>query len=330
MLPGLLLIWANLHGSFILGLGILLVWLGAELILRIAPRSWAWQPEPLRYSLLGRLLLATLLAAAATFANPYFQGVWVEALRTLGDRELHNNIVEWFSPEVRSQHGVVLFGTMLLWIFSLALRKTRVALPTLAVTAALLVGSMLAVRNLPLFFLLAVPQIILTARQLLPGVLHALRVWPLLVIGSALVVFWIGVWVPVGSLWRVNQSDEAFLVNKYPVGAARYLAEHAELDDTQAYNAYGWGGYLLLNVPGFKTFIDGRMPSWRQDDLKIMDEYFKLDRLESGWPEVLDKYEVDLIVLPPSHKLIAALLRRQSEQFKEVFRDEQAVILLKK
>ena len=36
------------------------------------------------------------------------------------------------------------------------------------------------------------------------------------------------------------------------------------------------------------------------------------------------------IVLPPSHKLIAALLRRQSEQFKEVFRDEQAVILLKK
>lgn len=323
LLPLLLLVWANLHGSFLLGLAVTLTWIGAEVSLRILPRLRAG--TPLSYKALGVLTTAGVLAVAATFANPYLQGVWVEALRTLRDSDLHKNIVEWFSPDVRSQHGFLLFGTTLAWIAAIAVRRAEVRLPTLAITLMLWLAGLMAIRNMPLFYLLAIPQITLVVREQLPELLQALRLWPALVGVSVAALVLISMLVPARQLWNVNRSDEAYASAGYPVGAATYLAQHTELGPSYPYNSYGWGGYLLLHVPWFKTFIDGRMPSWKQGSVKIIDDYFVLDRLESGWQAKLEHYHVDLIVVAPDHKLVGALAH--DKRFKEIFRDKQAVIL---
>lgn len=332
LLPALLLLWANLHGSFVMGLAVLWTWIGGEVLLRVVPRlrvSTEMSAAPLPYAVIWKLIAAGLLAVAATFANPYLQGVWVEALRTVGDRELHKNIVEWFSPDVRSSLGVLFYGTSVLWIAAVALRRTATNLPMLAVTLLVWVAGLLAIRNAPLFYLLAVPQLVVALRELAPRMLKLVRLWPLLLVGTALVVVWAAVQVPLKAIWKVDREAYVLEGNNYPVGAARFLAEHDELAAAKTFNSYGWGGYLLLEVPWFKTFIDGRMPSWEQDGVKIMDEYFKVDRLEPGWDDVLDTYDVSLVVLPPGHKLVGALMRdgNIAGEYRELFRDERAVIL---
>jgi hypothetical protein len=145
------------------------------------------------------------------------------------------------------------------------------------------------------------------------------------------VVAWAALQVPLKAIWSVDREARVLEASLYPVAAAAYLAEHDELADAHTFNSYGWGGYLLLEVPWFKTFIDGRMPSWEHEGVKVMDEYFKVDRLEPGWDDVLDTYGISLIVLPPDHKLVAALSRKGNlaGEYRELFRDERAVILQK-
>jgi len=332
LLPAILLLWANLHGSFVMGLAVLWTWTGGEVLLRIVP-GLRVSPEvhaaPLPYSVLWKLIAVGVLAVAATFANPYLHGVWVEALRTVGDRELHKNIIEWFSPDVRANPGTTFYLVSVVWVAAVAVRRARTNLPLLAVTLLTWVAGLLAVRNGPLFFLLAVPQVVLSVRELWPRLVRLVCLWPVLLVATALVVVWVVWQVPLKALWSVDRAAYVLETNRYPVAAAQYLAEHDELAEAHTFNSYGWGGYLLLEVPWFKTFIDGRMPSWEQDGVKIMDEYFKLDRLEPGWDGVLDTYDVSLVILSPDHKLATALLRKGNVAgvFRELFRDERAVIL---
>lgn len=328
LLPALLLVWTNLHGSFVLGLGVLGTWLAAEVMLQLLPSLNLG--TPLGWRPLGRLVAASLLAVAATFATPYLHGVWIEALRTLRDAELHKNIVEWFSTDVRSGNGTLLFGTTLVFVVSLVLRRTRAFLPQLAVTLLLWVAALLAVRNLPLFFVVAVPQVALVLQEVWPRLAKVVRFWPVLVLATFGVVWAIGSTVPVRQLWLVNQSTEAYTQARYPVGAAEYLAAHEELKSSTAFNFYGWGGYLLLHVPWFRTFIDGRMPSWEsptEKHTKIMNDYFKPDRLEPGWEDILSLYGINLVIIAPDHKLVGPLSR--DADYKEIFRDDQAVIIQK-
>ncbi|MFO0702448.1 MAG: hypothetical protein U0514_00990 [Candidatus Andersenbacteria bacterium] len=229
---------------------------------------------------------------------------------------------------MRSEHGLLLFGTTLLLVVSLALRRTRLELPQLAVTLLLWVAALSAVRNLPLFYLVAVPQVLLVARELLPQTLRLLRLWPVLV-ALTLPCWWrwhvLRRCTTSGTLAaRTRPTSTRALPGRRGAvpGRAPRAATHAH-----PYNNYAWGGYLLLYVPGLHTFIDGRMPSWEQGGVRIIDEYFKLDRLEPGWEDVLKRYDIDLVIVAPDHKLALALAHNHG--FHEAFKDSQAVVLVR-
>jgi len=43
------------------------------------------------------------------------------------------------------------------------------------------------------------------------------------------------------------------------------------------FNEYDWGGYLIWKLPEYKTFVDGRMPSWRDDTgYSAFEEYLEI------------------------------------------------------
>jgi hypothetical protein len=77
-LPLLFLIWANVHGGWIVGLGILGVWAGVDVVLD--RRSlWRWTS-------------VLLLSILATLATPYGLGLWHFLDETVG---MGRNITEW-------------------------------------------------------------------------------------------------------------------------------------------------------------------------------------------------------------------------------------------
>src|SRR3989344_9531753 len=68
------------------------------------------------------------------------------------------------------------------------------------------------------------------------------------------------------------------------------------------FNEYGWGGYLIWKIPERKYFIDGRMPSWRQNGQFVFGDYIKITKAEIGFDKILEKYDIKYAILQGSVK----------------------------
>src|SRR4029077_5161534 len=107
-IPATLALWANLHGSFIVGLTLL----GCATLGRAVD---VWRRTH-RFSNVfhdrhaRRLLLVTELAAAATLLNPYGLRLYAEVLSFSGNANLQD-LIEWNALNFRSIQGQLTVGT---------------------------------------------------------------------------------------------------------------------------------------------------------------------------------------------------------------------------
>jgi hypothetical protein len=89
------------------------------------------------------------------------------------------------------------------------------------------------------------------------------------------------------------------------------------------FNAFDWGGYILFHLwPEHKVFIES------QTDVtgNVTRQYETVITLQEGWPDILERYEVQWAILPPGWPLTAALSARD---WKPIYEDPTAVILIK-
>src|SRR6266542_280636 len=141
--PPLLAIWANLHGGFVAGLGVLVIW---SVVRLIAARD-------------ARSLVPVAFAGVATLANPYGVGLWTFLWRTLGPRP---DIAEWQAVSLGTIEGVaylavLAFGLIGLVGFVSLFRAGRAGAWRWTALVLFLCGAALpfvARRHLPLFVLI--------------------------------------------------------------------------------------------------------------------------------------------------------------------------------
>lgn len=331
LVPIVFIVWANLHASFVAGFIVLFVFLTCESVKLLTASHLKLGMVP-HIKNVVRLALATLVSIPATFINAYGYNIWLEPYRTLTDKALHNNIVEWFAPEPYSHTGYMLFGGVIVFMVLLVVRQRRLDLTDAALSIGFFASSLLAVRNIPLFLLMATPLMFEGVRSLLVTpkmqsiAARSLQLWPTL-LAIALFTLLGSHNFPWHTFDRLDRDPAVFAEDGYPEGAAAYLAAHPEFADAHPFNEYGWGGYLLYRVPWFKTFIDGRMPSWveprAEGDLKIIDKFFTIDRRED-WQATVKEFGVNLFVIKADHKLVGDL--RINNNYVELFKDEQTVV----
>jgi hypothetical protein len=111
--------------------------------------------------------------------------------------------------------------------------------------------------------------------------------------------------------------------NDWPVRGAADLRSEACAGNV--FNEYDFGGYLIWQVPGTKVYIDGRMPSWRQDGTYYL----------ANWRRVLDdadfarsefaRYDIGCAVLEKQHGRLVEQLK--SEGWRVTADDTVAVTL---
>jgi hypothetical protein len=113
--PLILVVWANVHGSFVVGLMLIGVYCAAA-----ACQGWAAGEAANLRDLLGCLLLS----AAATLINPYGWRIYEYAIE-LTARVSSRHIEEWMPPPVTQWIGLALIGSVLLTaaLFILARRR---------------------------------------------------------------------------------------------------------------------------------------------------------------------------------------------------------------
>lgn len=129
MLAPVLVLWANLHGSVLLGLGLTALSLGLALLER-------------RASAIDAALL--LMAAAAVFASPYGLHLATYYRQTLGNPLFRTYLAEWRSPEWHESSFLIVIGAATAGL--LAVRYRALSAYERAVIAALLALSFYSVR----------------------------------------------------------------------------------------------------------------------------------------------------------------------------------------
>lgn len=340
-LPLIFIFWANLHAGFMLGL--ILIWLFwlTELI-RFIISHQLYKPirrsilsfnlkitsvitPQLDYHQLKRLLGINILASVVTLINPYGFFLWQTIFNDAGSVKIKNLISEWLAPNPHSEFGLIFF----LFIFGLVilsfLAGKKIHPTRFVILLAFSLLALSAVRHISVFALTAVPllaeYISDLFRERLKAKYSGLVLISFFILFAAATVYQI-----FPKTYKATRSVKDLAeAGNYPYEAVEYLKNHPP---KRMFNEYGWGGYLIWQLPSNRTFIDGRMPGWKQDGREILDDYQKIADLKKDFVKILEFWQIKTVLISTDYPLAEYL--KASSGWEKKFEDKQAVIFTKK
>ncbi|HEX6349914.1 MAG TPA: hypothetical protein VF160_11060 [Candidatus Dormibacteraeota bacterium] len=292
--PLVMVLWANLHGGWVIAFAFLGVAMAAEALRFLVDRQDLAARAHLR-----RLVIITAASGLAVLATPHGPSLLLYPFQTQGSVAQQSLIVEWFSPNFHRTDLKALEAMIFLVFLGFILRRPSPYDLLLAVTVVAL--SLQSVRHIVLFVAATTPILITTWS----GIWHDVserRGWrfepgpprPFLsaVTGLALLVMAVATVAVVTS--RLAQQDQVTR-SAFPVGAADWLAAHPEVG-TRMFNSYGYGGYLAYRFypdPNRRVYVFGEA-ELMGDPLLL--RYQAVASLGSDWASILDQDRVDYVV----------------------------------
>jgi hypothetical protein len=309
LLPAIMILWANLHGGFLLGMFIVGIFSGVALL----RRDWV---NFKIYSVVG------CGCFIATFINPLGWHIYEGVTATLG-HFAQANITEW-RPYYRnitlpgSVPGIVY---ILLFIgFELRHRGSCPIEARLLSWLFLFLG-FYQFRYLAFFFIFSAVPLALNVDRLLPKQPNNFRFDRSLlvagmVVACALPLVYMKISPALGLPEMLSEQDVQYLETHFP---------HARL-----LNHWNFGGILIFRTRGaIPVFVDGRSATAYPDAL--LRDYFKLGRSEvdeTAWDTVLEKYQIDTVLWVRAHEALRRFLVRK-RGWKEAYTGLYASIYVK-
>lgn len=327
-LPVLMVLWANSHGGFAVGFILWGVYWFAEglawllpLLSRRQPLSAGQSRRFVRLSLVGGLMIVALAF------NPSGLAMLAYPFKTVSIGALQDYILEWQSPDFHLRQAQPFIWLLLLTFAAVGASRRRLALTDFLLVAGFTYMALLAWRNVALFALVAPAVLTRHAAPLLSalgrrfGFHGAAQAAPTrlqkLVNAALLGVLILAVLVKVGADFPLAANQIVFRQN-LPVEAVAFIKEKSP--PGRLFNSYNWGGYLLWELPEYPVFIDGRTDLYNDE---VIDQWLQVVRAEPGWQEVLDRWDVRLILLEPGMPVIGHL---ESAGWQMMYRDSRAVV----
>lgn len=305
----LFVVWANLHGLYVVGLGIVAVY-AILTLLGATPMSNArgWMAGSAVAAVLGSMLTP---AGPAGILYP---------LRYLEPSDWGlANIQEWQSPDF---HDPANLGLMVLLVCLVGFAARARPAWLVAIATGGLVLALLSVRNGPVAAVLALPVIGLGLDAVLPvrarGRSVAARPRRIMEVAVAVVLI-----VAAAALLLPRAADWSVALRRsLPVAGADELARVDP--DAHVLAEYGWGGYLIGRLwdGGARVFVDGRNDMYPD---AVLRDYSTLRSAGDGWTQIADAYGVNAILMPPGVPLVAAAT---ASGWCETYRDDLQVLLL--
>jgi hypothetical protein len=313
-LPLLMLVWANLHAGYVIGLVLLGLWLATMAVERVL---WHEQRD------LRGPALVLAASFAATAVNPNGLALLTYPLTYIAPGNASFNLIsEWQSPDFHQPiHVALALGIVVLAAVGVAGSGRNVFRLSLALLFTFL--ALQSSRHQPVFaliFILVVGDVLrerwawARRREREPSATRGYPAlnWSLLALAmlTALAV------VPRLPASQVHATPNLNGTPAYPVEGADFIRRH--YPEARMFNSYVWGGYLINELyPQQRVFIDGR-PDMYGDAL--VKEYVEVVTLQSGWREILDKYNVGLVIMEKQSPLAAVL--RESPAWLSTFSGE--------
>jgi hypothetical protein len=317
----LMALWVNLHAGFFLGVLTLALYTGVATLRDIAADE-GWRRG-------ARLGVITVVASAATLANPLGVTMWEAVWRTLVQPYTRGAISEWQPTIVaiaaqwhQGPSGIFAYVAVVALVVGLAAAFVMTPrggdLPLVVVAAIMAVGAWLSVRNMALAVIAASGPLarhlaLISERRRGSAAPSASRP-----VNRSLALALCAFLIIEGGLF----SKRVALDGPYPVGALEFMRQHNLHGNVLS--EWGWGGYLIWHsAPGNKVFVDGRSDSVYP--LRVVRDFllFRFDL--PGGTQVLDAYPHDLVLISTA-AAPARHLMDQRHDWKLLYRDDDALL----
>jgi hypothetical protein len=322
----LMILWANLHGSFTFGIALLYVFGGVSCYEKIVQRD---------YVQCRRLLFMLLAVSISGLLTPYGVYSALQTLEIMNSKFVQTHIAEWKSPDFQ-EYGILLFLFVALLTAMVGL-GIRLRGPRLILVSMVMFLGLSHLRALGIFFLVT-PIILarpvsahsawwraaeLTKDQSSEGAGAFDRV--LLYMQKRFIA------IPVMFL-AAAVFVTAYSWRQLNIGPYKNITPNAAIDFVRSagitgnvFNSYDFGGYLIFS--GIPTFIDGRNQPFADNFAEKYIEASDLVDINNSF-QLLDEYKVSWAILLPKVPLAKALA--ENARWNKAYSDEFSVVFVRR
>jgi len=311
LIPPLFCLWANTHGSWLLGLIIFSIIAATGFVDgkwgRVEAEPWS-RPQRLKLAFTG------LASVAALFINPFTYHLVFYPFDLAFRQKLNiSHIAEWVSVDFHDTRGKLVLILLVVLLLSALLRDSRWTLGELGLILFGLYSGLTYIRFLFLLGIVVAPLIAKVLdfmppyqpeidKRLLNGFLMLLMM-------GGMVYYW------------PSAAELQDAVDRgYPTKALAYLKAHPPAAPMM--NFYLWGGFLEWNDRSVKVFVDSRVDIFEYAG--VFQDYIDLLGLNEP-KKILDKYGIRSVLFPPDEPLTYAL--EHDPGWRVLYRDSVSVLL---
>ena len=290
LVPVLAVVWANVHGSFVLAPVLAVFALGDDLVSRKPP---------------GRSAAIVVATIAATAVTPFGLAVWSYAVDVATNDTIRNTVAEWRPPSPLSGAGSLFWVSGVAVVAVALTRRPTVRVMDVARRAVFFALGAMALRS-TVWWALAAPPVV-AGWLALPeppadrpvaapplGQSVAIGALSMILLAAAFSVR-TGTDEITGAPKRLDADAPEVLVS----ATRRALPAGSRLLVFQPFAS--WFEYSLFGDP---VMVDSRIELfssevWRDYDTAIV--------AGKGWQAILDRYEIAAVILPPNAVLAREL-----------------------
>jgi hypothetical protein len=301
-----MLLWVNLHGGFIFGLMLLLVYfLGTLAALYFSEKSEAEEHLHKLKSIVNLFAVCLL----ASLCNPQGYHILIFPFAFASDPFLMNNVREFLSPNFHEPIAFkyLLLSTIALFAFSrVALNWVEVGLVILTTYMALY-----SARYIPLYAIITAPILF----RLIDRLKHDLPLNTVkwlsrrsesfrLIDRGSIGYLWVTATIlSVLTLAHNSRLHAEFDGKRFPTKAVEFIL--AENISGNIFNNEEFGDYIIYKAwPKYRVFFDGRSDMY---GAALGGEYLKVAQTLPGWQNVLEKHQVDWVFFNTGSRLSSLL-----------------------
>jgi len=317
-LPILFLLWANLDGGFVYGIGVLGLFLVCTLVENgVRDRGVIDQPEAKMPT--GKAFALLGLCAGASLVTPYgyhgYEQFW-EMQTSAANAEIPGYAALGF----RRMLDYAVLGLGMSAFLAMGRKRSKDLFG-----AGLLVGSGLigfySQRDAWIFVVSSVAvagemlQLAETDAPREPAQAGGFA----LALGTSLLV------AALGLVLLMPRSDDILLAKageSLPVNAADYIRQHGL--PKPMFNAYSWGAFLTWYLPEYPVAIDGRRGLYSED---VERDYFRVMKVDMPYQEYAPMRDARTILLEKANAVGEAL--RTIRGYRVAYEDRIAVVLVR-
>jgi hypothetical protein len=319
-LPIIMILWVNQHGAFIIGLGIIGIFLLGLIIDNFV--HLYKEKLSIRY-LFNRevvcLIVLLFLSSLAALINPNGIRMLSYPFTTIADPSLQAFIQEWASPNFHERTWIPL-ALLFLALIGFGV-KSKAKVSTTNILLLLIFGylALLAQKQVAFFTIIAIPILSDLIDNLIPFT-ETHKKANIAVITVSILSVLAAIFMSVNTLMNLDKKQSEFMDSFYPSQAIDYFRQNEIKGNI--FNSYNWGGYIIWNLyPGTKVYIDGRNDMYGAEHVKrYVDIYYALP----GYEKALFEDNIKFILIEPDTYLAFAL--QESANWRNIYSDKVSVL----